>query len=172
MKKMIALILAFAMSFACIGGATVSATEYAYMSEEEQYGYGEIAATHHSGSTFELEIPLTADSAAENSIVATNPNLEDGYRIEVYVTNLAADGTIDFYHTSGDHAGLTLYDDTDGRRLTFDDPMLASFAAEDFDSEGTASSMFSIRGGNVYTMKAGTYTGTICYRVECNPVSE
>lgn len=101
-----------------------------------------------------------------------NPNLEDGYRIEVYVTNMNADDTIDFYHTSGDIATLTLYNDTIGYRLTFAGPMLASFAAEDFTSDGTASSMFSIRGGNVYTMKAGTYTGTICYRVECGPINE
>ena len=101
-----------------------------------------------------------------------NPDPEDGYRIEVYVPNMNADDTIDFYHTSSDIVTLTLYNGTIGYRLTFAESRLESFVDEDFTSDGTASSMLSIRGGNVYTMKVGTYTGAICYRVECDPINE
>lgn len=136
-----------------------------------QYGSGQIEATHHAYSTFQLEIPLYADSAMPNYITAYNPNLEDGYRIEVYVTNLETDGTLSMTHTSGDTSAMVLYNESDVWQLTYDNPLLASFTTDDFNGTNSATSIFWLQGGDTFNMKAGSYTGTICYRIECNPIT-
>lgn len=148
-----------------------AASTYGYIGDEEQYGTGNIEVTHHSYSTFQLDIPLYADSAMPNQITASYPNIEDGYQIEISVTNLNEDGTIDMVHTSGAVSGMILYNETDAMQLTYNQNVLATFAIDDFDASQTATSVFYIQGGDQFSMKAGTHTGTICYRIECNPIS-
>lgn len=175
MKKIFATLVALAIVLSM--GATMAtpafaADTYGYLDETEQYGSGQIEVTHHSYSTFQLDIPLYADSSMPNYITAYNPNLEDGYQIEIYVTNLNDDGTIDMIHTSGAVSQMVLYNESDGLQLTYNNPLLATFTIEDFDDTNTATSSFWIQGGDPFNMKAGTHTSTICYRIECNPINQ
>lgn len=173
MRKIFTMLVAvvMALSICVLMAMPVSAAEtYGYMGETEQYGSGQIEFTHHSYSTFQLEIPLYADTSMANYIYASNPNLEDGYQIEIYVTNLNEDGTISMMHSSGEVAGMQLYNESDVLFLSYQNPLLATFAADDFDDTLTAESIFWIQGGDAYNMRAGDYTGTICYRIECNPI--
>lgn len=167
MKKfyciLIALIIVLSMTI------PVMAVESYCNTGDGQYSSGHIEVTHHSYSTFQLEIPLSADSSMPNYITAYNPNLEDGCHIEIFVTNLNEDGTLNMTHTSGAVYTMVLYNESDAHQLTYQDPLLASFSIEDFNNTDSATSIFWIQGGDQFTMKAGSYTGKICYRIECNP---
>lgn len=169
MKKIFAVLIALAIVFSMTVPAM--AAESYNNSGDGQYGSGQIEVTHHSYSTFQLEIPLYADSSMPNYITAYNPNLEDGYQIEIYVTNLNEDGTLNMTHTSGEVSTMVLYNESDILQLTYDNPLLASFTIDDFDDTNTATSIFWIQGGDAFSMKAGSHTGTICYRIECNPIT-
>lgn len=169
MKKIFAVLIALAIVFSMTVPA-MAAESYGNMGDG-QYGSGQIEVTHHSYSTFQLEIPLYADSAMPNYIMASNPNLEDGYQIEIYVTNLNEDGTLNMTHTSGEISTMVLYNESDVWQLTYDKPLLASLSIEDFDGNYSATSIFWLQGGDPFNMKAGSHTGTICYRIECNPIT-
>lgn len=173
MKKILSALIAVAivlsMGLAMVVPASAAET-YGYLGETEQYGSGQIEVTHHSYSTFQLDIPLYADSSMPNYITASYPNIEDGYQIEIYVTNLNEDGTIDMIHTSGEVSPMVLYNESDILQLTYDNPLLATFSIEDFGGTDTATSIFWIQGGDPFNMKAGNHTSTICYRIECNPI--
>lgn len=171
MKKIFSVLIALAIVFSMTVPA-MAAESYGYMGDGEPYGSGQIEVTHHSYSTFQLDIPLYADSSMPNYITAYNPNLEDGYQIEIYVTNLNEDGTIDMIHTSGAVSQMVLYNESDGLQLTYNNPLLATFTIEDFDDTNTAVSSFWIQGGDHFNMKAGTHTSTICYRIQCNPINQ
>ena len=93
MKKIFSVLIALAIVFSMTVPA-MAAESYGYTGDGESYGSGQIEVTHHSYSTFQLDIPLYADSSMPNYITAYNPNLEDEYQIEIYVTNLNEDGTI------------------------------------------------------------------------------
>lgn len=170
MKKIFAILIAL-MVVSAVATPAIAAEFYGN-AEDGQYGSGQIEVTHHSYSTFQLDIPLYADSSIANYITASNPNLEDGYQIEVYVTNLNEDGTIDMVHTSGDVSKMVLYNESNIWQLTYDNPLLASFTIEDFNNTSSATSIFWLQGGDPYSMKAGTYTGIICYRIQCNPINK
>lgn len=170
MKKVFSIVIALALILSMAIPALAAET-YGYTGDTEQYGSGQIEVTHHSYSTFQLDIPLYADSSMPNYITASNPNIEDGYQIEIYVTNLNEDGTLNMTHTSGEVSTMVLYNETDIINLSYANPLLASFAIDDFDDTMTATSIFWIQGGDQYSMKAGTHTGTICYRIECNPIN-
>lgn len=179
MKKILSVLIALAivLSFGVLSATTVSADEgdanyYGSLDGNNEYGTGQIEVTHRAYSSFMLEIPLYADSMMQNTITAYYPNLEDGYQIEIYVTNLNEDGTLNMTHSSGEVSTMVLYNVGDGLHLSYQNPLLASFAIEDFNNTNSASSEFYIQHGENFNMKAGTHTGTICYRIECNPISQ
>lgn len=179
MKKVISVLLALAvvLSAGTLLAAPVSAAEgdatyYGSLDGSNEYGTGQIEVTHRAYSSFRLEIPLYADSVMTNTITAYYPNLEDGYQIEIYVTNLNEDGTLNMTHSSGEVSTMVLYNETDCLHLSYQNPLLASFTLEDFNNTNSASSNFYIQHGENFNMKAGTHTGVICYRIECNPISQ
>lgn len=179
MKKILSLLIALAivLSIGVLNATPVSADAgnadyYGSMDGSNEYGSGQIEVTHRAYSSFQLEIPLYADSMMPNTITAYYPNLEDGYQIEIYVTNLNEDGTLNMTHSSGEVSTMVLYNVNDCLHLSYQNPLLASFAMEDFNNTYSASSEFYIQQGENFNMKAGTHTGVICYRIECNPISQ
>lgn len=174
MKKFLATLIALAIVISSVSLMAVpafAAESYGYMNDEYQYGDGEISVGYRSYSTFELDIPLYADDSMSGRITASNPNLEPGYQIEIRVTNLNDDGTLPMVNeTTGYESAVYIYNSMEGTCLTFDNPVLAAFASEDFDESATATVEFWIsRAKNHFEVDAGYYTGVICYRIECNP---
>lgn len=179
MKRFLSVLIAIAivLSIGTLVATPVSASVdnadyYGSLDGNNEYGTGQIEVTHRAYSSFQLEIPLYADSMMPNIIYAYYPNLEDGYQIEIYVTNLNEDGTLNMTHTSGEVSTMKLYNVGDAHHLSYQDPLLASFAIEDFNNTNSAYSEFYIQHGENFNMKAGMHTGTICYRIECNPISQ
>lgn len=179
MKKILSVLIALAivLSVGVLIATPVSADAgnadyYGSLDGSNEYGTGQIEVTHRAYSSFQLEIPLYADSVMTNTITAYYPNLEEGYQIEIYVTNLNEDGTLNMTHSSGEVSTMVLYNAKDGLHLSYQNPLLASFAIEDFNDTYSASSDFYIQHGENFNMKAGTHTGVICYRIECNPISQ
>ncbi|MBR1863680.1 MAG: hypothetical protein IJ806_06310, partial [Ruminococcus sp.] len=92
-------------------------------------------------------------------------DLDSGYQIQVYVTNLNANGGLTLTHKtkSGVTADLTI-SGTEGV-LTADNPLLANFKDTEIDN-GFASAYFS--GEMESGVKSGGYSGTMTYSFFCN----
>lgn len=168
MKKILAILFAFLL---IVGLAIPVQAESYYDNGNGEYGTGEIEVTYRAYSTIDLEIPLSVSADSQGQIVATNPNIEDGYQFNIYVTNLNENGYIVLNHANGGDVYGVLKDDSDNNTVSAANPLLATFNNIDFAQSLTSTSTFTINCIADGMLSAGYYSGNICYRIECNPIA-
>ena len=146
----------------------------AFAADTPYSGQGSSTITYKSYSTCTVSIPETIEiTGAPTEIVVTNPNIETGYCINVYVTNLNNENGIYLYHDEfGESITQTCVftNNTIGGAVSQDNPLLATIEgsgdlADVLYGDFTASIM-------AIDAKAGSYTGTMQYEIKIEPISE
>lgn len=159
MKRIISIILALLM----VSAFTISA--YA---EDQSAGTGESTILAHVYSHYTISIPATINLNNGNTaaVTATDVSLENGYEINVYVTNLNSNRGISLQNDNGNTATCMLSNIEADTAVCDDDSPLVTFYNSDFVGVNTESSkLFGLSVDPYYY--AGDYSGIMQYRFEC-----
>lgn len=164
MKKILALCISVIMLL------SLSTTAFAAEMWDESAGSGETEIYAHIYSSYTITIPATIDlrEGGQCEVKLTNPNIEPGYQINVYCTNITNDNAIRLENVNVDGEGINCYlTNVDGMAVTVDDPLLVWFKQSDIINEETIKyfSMTYDRMG-----MAGDYSGIMQYSFECAPI--
>ena len=166
MKKIIpiitAAILVLALSLPSFANSEIS---YANGYAED----GEISVGYHEYSTFTISIPTYISRDTDASISVINSNMEDGMGIVISATNLASDGTITLTHTTDASKTVKSHIISAYRTVTASEPELAKFSHADLANGSNLVAYISPQIDGV-APKAGDYTGTLCYHIDCVPM--
>lgn len=165
MKKILALCLSIVMLLSL--STTVFAAEY----WDESAGNGQTEIKAHIYSSYTITIPATIDlsNGEQGEVKLSNPNLEPGYQINVYCTNLV-DSAVRLEKVGASGEGINCYlSRSDGYAVSNDDPLLVSFRQEDITNMDNYK-YFSIT-HDEWGM-AGDYTGIMEYTFCCEPITD
>lgn len=160
MKKLLTLCLTLVLLANC---ATT-----AFALESPCSGSGESVVTAHLYSTYTISIPATIDANMGTAeVTVSQANLEDGYAINVYISNLNEKGGITLTHTNGTDEILCMFQNTELNCAVGGNVPLVSFGAGSFYGTDTAAKTF---GMELYELsKPGDYSGTMTYYFSCDP---
>lgn len=162
MKKILALCLTLVLLMSC--ATTVFAVE------DTCAGSGETEISTHLYSTYNISIPAVIDLAAGEigEVEITFANVESGYKVDVYATNLNENGGITLRLVDDDTyvVNCTLINLEQNACASADVP-LVTFCDTELTSYGSAIKYFDIEVDS-YGM-AGIYSGTMTYSFSCNP---
>ncbi len=160
MKKLIASILVI------VTMASVSVTAFA--AEDLSAGSGESEIKTHVYSHYSITIPAVIDlqNGEIGQVTISDAMIEDGYSVNVNVTNTEDFGGISLTHTNGiGKVNCLLINMENNMRADNENP-LVSFANADIQ-EGISTKYFDIQ-TDTYGMP-GDYSGTMQYSFECTP---
>lgn len=164
MKKILALCLSVVMLL------SLSTTAFAAEIWDESAGSGETEVYAHIYSSYFISIPATIDlrNGEQGEITLTDANIEEGYEVNVYCTNIFENG-IRLYHTVDSNIGITcVLTDVDNTIQYTSETPLATFVQDDF-SQGAITKYFGLHLMDDLS-KAGDYVGVMEYSFECSPI--
>ena len=125
MKKILVLCLTLVLLANC--ATTVFAME------SPCSGSGESEVTAHLYSTYSISIPATIDANMGTAeVTVSQANLEEGYAINVYISNLNEKGGITLTHTNGTDEILCMFQNTELNCAVDGNVPLVSFGAGSF----------------------------------------
>lgn len=165
MKKIIALCLSAIMLL------SLSTTAFAAEYWDESAGNGQTEIKAHIYSSYTITIPATIDlsNGEQGEVKLSNPNLESGYQINVYCTNLVDSAVrLEKIGVSGESINCYLTS-SDGYGVSNDNPLLVSFRQEDITNMDNYK-YFSINYNKMGM--AGDYTGIMEYSFCCEPITD
>lgn len=175
MKKLLTLCLTLVLLANC--AITV------FAAEDTCAGSGETEIRCHVYSTYSITMPALIDMGAftesnlgiaefvEDKVTITNANIEPGYRVEVYVTNLDESGTIKMTNIHNpEYTGTCVLKNMEKDALIDADTPLVTFCDTELELSGTLEKHFQIA-MQAYSL-AGEYTGTMTYSFSCNPYEQ
>ena len=166
MKKILALCLSFAMLF------SLSTTAFAAEAWDESAGSGETTITGHIYSSYTITIPATIQLNYEHTecaVTLSQANIEYGYVVNVYCTNLTNDNTIRLEHTSIIGEGINCYlTNSSGYAISVNNPLIASFQQSDITDGNGTTAYFSITYDKIGM--PGDYSGIMQYSFCCEPL--
>lgn len=160
MKKLLALCLTLALLANC---ATT-----AFASEVPCSGSGEAEVTAHIYSGYLITIPATIDAnTGTGEVTISQATLEEGYKVDVYVTNANDNGGITLTHTNGVDEILCVFQNTTlGTTVSSTVPLVTFYATELVDTS-TATKSFGME--LMLLSTPGQYSGTMTYSFSCDP---
>lgn len=168
MKKVLALVLSVLMI------ASFSTTAFAAETEDAYAGSGELQITGHVYSSYTISIPATINLSEGTicEVTANDAYIEEGYSLDVCVTNLNESGLITLKHVTNQYAStecsIVRYTDSGEIAQTPYDAPLVSFVASDFPNGTSCVKYFGLEISQWGT--PGDYTGTMTYSFSCNPI--
>ncbi len=131
---------------------------------------GEISVCCHTYSSYDITIPYELDVNSQADITIRNANIEDGYHLEVYATNLDENGLISVYTTAPNGAEvegkLFLY--AEGTLVTSESNLICTFTSSELLNPRAAHYIHTFPSSDDVQC-AGVYRGTLCVRVACVP---
>ena len=151
---------------------------------EDEYSYlgdfwgddatGDMEITGHFNSSCVISIPETVDATIQGTnakVTFSEIDLEEGYKVAVYVTNIIDERYIQIPHTSriNTFANCIIYSDYRSTFLTQEDNMLASleYYAEGYGNTEQRDFTVTLVNG-----PAGNYRGTMQYEVKIEPIGD
>lgn len=160
MKKILAICLSIFILANCT--TTVFATE------DPCSGSGEAEVTAHIYSGYLIAIPATINAnTGTDEVTISQAALEDGYKVDVYVTNANSNGGITLTHTNGVNEILCVFENTTLGTTVSDTVPLVTFYATELMDTSTATKSFGME-----LMELGIpghYSGTMTYSFSCTP---
>ena len=160
MKKLLALCLTIVLLANC---ATT-----AFAMESPCSGSGESVVTAHLYSTYIISIPATIDANMGTAeVTVSQANLEDGYAINVYISNLNEYGGITLTHENGVDQIQCLFQNTEMNCALGGGVPLVSFDSALFSGTDTAAKTFGMELAGL--SEPGEYSGTMTYYFSCDP---
>lgn len=131
---------------------------------------GEISVYCHTYSSYDITIPYELDVSSQADITIRNANIEEGYHLEVYATNLDENGLISVYTMTPGGAEvegkLFLY--AEGTLVTSESNLLCTFTSSELLNPRAAHYIYTFPSSDD-VQRAGVYRGTLCIRVACVP---
>ena len=162
MRKILALCLSLVML------ATCTTTAFAY--EDSCAGSGETEILAHLYSTYSISIPATIDLTAgmTGEVTIIDANIEYGYKVDVYVTNLNQFGAVTLTHTSDSTSMIDcMLTNIEQNLCATSEVPLVTFFDSELTAFGTATKYFGLDVAPFGL--AGQYTGTMTYSFSCSP---
>lgn len=166
MKKIFALVLSIVMILSC------SVTAFAY--EDTYAGSGELEITGHIYSHYNITIPATINikDTPICEVTVNDGYIEEGYSLDVFVTNLNDSGFLSLKHVTDQYASaecsVLRYEGDSTVNVTTPNEPIVSFTASDFPSGTSCVKYFGLEMSQWGT--PGDYTGTMKYSFSCNPI--
>ena len=168
MKKVLCMLMCAALLLAMPMTAFAADTPYS--------GQGTSTLTYKSYSTCTVSIPETIEVssvATPIEILVTNPNIETGYCVNIYVTNLNEQDYIPLCHDEfGEMIAIECMFTNLQKQGTVcnDNPLLASIQGSSILSDV----FYGEFAANIMSVdaRAGSYTGTMQYEIRIEPISE
>lgn len=159
------------MAVICTAIILTTFTTTAYADEYVDSANGdyatEIEVNYHAYSTYTVILPYALSEDAETEVAVDMSNVENGYHINAYVTNIEEDGQIPIYSENYDTNNavghITVI--SDGQELPSDTGYFATFTHTD-DINNYAYDHIGYTITDRPTV-AGQYSGVICFNFEC-----
>lgn len=165
MKKLIAIMVCIVFML------SISTTAFA--ADNPFYSEGSATLKYKSYSSCTVSIPETIEITGQSTeITVTNPNVESGYCVNVYVTNLNERGCVELTHDSPGVATIeaSFYNDSKNAVVDNSNPLLATIECGDNPTDVFSGTFTVSATGGDY--RAGTYMGTMNYNVRIEPIGE
>lgn len=166
MKKILALCLTLVLLMSC--ATTVFAVE------DTCAGSGETEITAHVYSTYTISIPATIDltEVVMGEVTIADANIESGYKVDVFATNLNNNGGITFTKIDDAMYEITcmLTNIEQNMCVTAEVPLVSFYDTELTTWGSTATKYFDIQVPDY--ARAGYYSGTMTYSFSCNPYEQ
>ena len=164
MKKLIAICLSLVLLATC--------APTAFAMGDTSAGSGEVQLSAHRYSSYTITMPAAIDLEMTNrgEVTITDANIESGYKVDVFVTNLNSEGAVTLTNTNGVSTMDVWLRNVEANCGATRETPLVSFRDTELDYFGTATKYFELdyhSFGN-----AGYYYGTMTYSFSCNPYQE
>ena len=163
MKRIVTLWLSMVILMAlCM---TAFATEF----WDESAGSGTSQIYGHIYSSYTITIPATIDlrNGEQGSVTIENGNIESGYAVNVYCTNIGENG-IKLNHVEKNTSVECALMSADGVTRFDSNTPFASFTNDDISAQNTTK-YFRLQITDRW-MSAGDYTGVMEYSFRCEPI--
>ena len=164
MKRIVTFCLSMVMLMAlCM---TAFATEF----WDESAGSGTSQIYGHIYSSYTITIPATIDlrNGEQGSVTIENGNIESGYAVNVYCTNIGENG-IKLNHVEKNTSVECALMSADGLTRFDSNTPFASFTNDDISAQ-TTTKYFRLQITDRW-MSAGDYVGTMEYSFRCEPIA-
>lgn len=127
---------------------------------------GQTDISYRVYSSYYVSIPtsINADDTY-GEISVSMANVESGYHVSVYITNLTETGKITVTSESGNTGYLQVTRDN-GLYNVGTDGLVTEFYQSDYTDGGIATTNIGFDSAGEL-MKPGLYNGTVCFRIEC-----
>ena len=113
---------------------------------------------------------INLEMTNQGEVTITDANIESGYKVDVFVTNLNSEGAVTLTNTNGvSTMDVWLLNVEANCGATRETP-LVSFYDTELDFFGTATKYFELNYNSFGN--AGYYYGTMTYSFSCNPYQE
>lgn len=163
MKKLLTVMLSMVILW------IVCVTSYAAEPWDTSAGAGESQILTHVYSSYTITIPATINTNDGDQVPVTisNANLEDGYKVDVFVTNLE-NNQLSLHHASSQYDFINVgFVNTELDAMASDTTPLVTFHAAETTS-GDFSKYFAVQ-VDAFGAVAGNYSGTMTYSFSCTP---
>ena len=164
MKKLIAICLSLILLATC--------APTAFAMGDTSAGSGEVQLSAHRYSSYTITMPATIDLDMGNQgiVTITDANIESGYKVDVFVTNLNLEGAVSLVHTNGMATMDVWFRNIEENKGATAEVPLVSFRDTEVENYGTLTKYFEMDA--MYYGTAGYYCGTMTYSFSCNPYEQ
>ena len=168
-RKLFALIFAVSLLFSSANAFAediIFDTQEGFVDETQEAFYGDTNVSYRVYSSFYVTIPtsITPENCS-GDITVDMCNVEEGYHIDVYATNLRQGGVFAVQATNGNTGDLHLTKDY-GNEIVSESGWIASFYPADYIDNPIATANIGVDASGEL-LKPGLYSGTVSFRIAC-----